>query len=217
MRIISFIAVTFLFTLSTYGKAEIITRSFDGNNVVFMNGAIEKGDMQRLVSLPIDWKRTIVLLNSDGGSTGDAIVISAFLVTNNVVTVVLPDHRCMSECALIWLSGFRKMLANSSIVGFGDSAYELNDEEKQLIGPMFLGEQFDPNISGLGFIAVGILLQKGLGIDFGFVSEFLAENVQSPKYLDKGDFDKYGIAVVFENDDNGELRDALRASGILSD
>ena len=109
------------------------------------------------------------------------------------------------------------MLANSSIVGFGDSAYELNDEEKQLIGPMFLGEQFDPNISGLGFIAVGILLQKGLGLDFGFVSEFLAENVQSPKYLDKGDFDKYGIAVVFENDDNGELRDALRASGILSD
>ena len=104
MRIISFIAITFLFTLSSYGKAEIITRSIDGNNVVFMNGAIEKGDMQRLVSLPIDWERTIVLLNSDGGSTGDAIVISAFLVTKKIVTLVLPDHRCMSECALIWLS-----------------------------------------------------------------------------------------------------------------
>lgn len=217
MRTISLLVIAILLTLSTHAKSEIIFRSFDDDTVVFINGKIDKGDMQKLVSLPINWERTMVLLNSEGGSTADALVMSAFLVTKRVITVVLPNHRCISECALVWFSGYRKMLARSSTLGFGDSAYELSNDEKQLIAPMLLGDQFDPNISGLGFVAVGTLLQKGMGLDFRFISEFLADNSQSPKYLNEADFEKYGIAVVYENDETEEFRNALRRSGILSD
>ena len=47
-------------------------------DVIFISGEIEKGDMVKFASLPIEWKRTIVLLNSDGGSAADAITMSAF-------------------------------------------------------------------------------------------------------------------------------------------
>ena len=210
--------ITLVFiTLSTNIKAEIISQSVGDTDVVFISGEIEKGDMQKFASLPIEWKRTMVLLNSDGGSAADATTISAFLVTKGAITYVLPGHQCLSECALIWLAGFRKMLSNSSNIGFGDSSYALTNEEKQLIGPMILGESFDPEISGLGFVVVGTLLQKGLGLNFDFIGEFLESSNNEPRYLSQADFDKYNIEVLFQDDESGAFRDALKGYGILSD
>ena len=96
-----FFMTLFFIILSTNIKAEIISRSVGDLFVVFVSGEISKGDMQKLTSLPIEKGKTIVLLNSDGGSTFDAITISAFLVTKDVITYVLPGHQCLSECALI--------------------------------------------------------------------------------------------------------------------
>ena len=211
-----FFMTLFFIILSTNIKAEIISRSVGELFVVFVSGEISKGDMQKLTSLPIEKGKTIVLLNSDGGSTFDAITISAFLVTKDVITYVLPGHQCLSECALIWLSGFRKMLSNSSSVGFGNSSYELNKKEKKIIGPMFLGESFNPEISGLGFVLVGAFLQKGLGLDFEFI-KFLKSSDKGPRYLSQLDFNQYNIEVLFEDDESGSFRDALKSFGILSD
>ena len=211
--------ITLVFiTLSTITKAEIISRSVGDTDVIFISGDIQKGDMQKFVSLPITWKKTIVLLNSSGGSAFDAMTMSAFLKTKPAITIVLPGHQCLSECALIWLAGSsKKMLSNSSSIGFGNSSYEINKEEKQVIGPMFLGEDIDTEISGLGFIAVGTLLQKGLGLDFEFVVEFLTSSDAGPRYLSQADFDKYNIEVIFDEDGLGTFRNALKPYGILSD
>ena len=202
--------------LSTNIKAEIIYRSIGDVVVVSISGEIEKGDMQKFASLPIEWNKEIVLLNSDGGSAADAITIGAYLVTKGAITYILPGHQCLSECALIWLSGFRKMLSNSSSVGFGNSSYELTNKEKQKIGPMILGESFNPEISGLGFVTVATFLQKGLGLDFEFI-KFLTSNDTGPRYLSKADFDEYNIEVLFEDDESGAFRNALKSYGILSD
>jgi len=212
------ILITLVFiTLSANIKAEIISQSVGDTDVIFISGEIEKGDMVKFASLPIEWKRTIVLLNSDGGSAADAITMSAFLATKRAATYVLPDHQCLSECALIWLAGFKKMLSNSSRVGFGDSSYELTNDEKKLIGPMILGESIDPEISGLGFVVVGTLLQKGLGLNFEFIGEFLVPKNNDSRYLNKAAFEKHDIEVLFQDDESGEFRDALKSYGILSD
>ena len=88
MRIL--IALVFI-TLSTNIKAEIISQSVGDADVIFISGEIEKGDMVKFASLPIDWKQTIVLLNSDGGSAADAITMSAFLATKNAIIYVLSE------------------------------------------------------------------------------------------------------------------------------
>lgn len=212
-----FLLTIILIVFSTNLKAEIISEPVDEIDVIFINGEIEKGDMQKFASLPIEWTQTIVLLNSDGGSAADAIMMSAFLATKGAITYVLPGHQCLSECALIWLAGDRKMLSNSSKVGFENSSYELTNAEKKLIGPMILGEDFDHGISGLGFVAAGQLLQMGLDFDFDFVSEFLTYSDANPRYLSQRDFDKYDIEVLFENDEDYSFRDALRDIGISPD
>ncbi|MDB4012001.1 hypothetical protein N9480_01255 [Planktomarina temperata] len=86
------ILITLVFiTLSANIKAEIISQSVGDTDVIFISGEIEKGDMVKFASLPIEWKRTIVLLNSDGGSAADAITMSAFLATKNAIIYVLSE------------------------------------------------------------------------------------------------------------------------------
>ena len=212
-----FLLTVILVIFSNNLKAEIISEPVAEIDVIFINGEIEKGDMQKFASLPIEWTQTIVLLNSGGGSAADAITMSAFLATKGAITYVLPGHKCLSECALIWLAGGRKMLSNSSRVGFGNSSYELTNAEKKLIGPMILGKGFDYELSGLGFVAVGQLLQMGLNLNFEFVTEFLTSSDVNPRYLSQRDFDKYNIEVLFQNDEDSSFRDALRGIGILAD
>ena len=76
-----FLSIVILIFFSTNLKAEIIFEPTAKIDVIFINGEIEKGDMQKFASLPIEWAQTIVLLNSDGGSAADAITMSAFLAT----------------------------------------------------------------------------------------------------------------------------------------
>lgn len=198
-------------------KAEVISKSIGDFDFIYINGNIEKGDMRTVASLPIKWEKTVVLLNSDGGSAFDAITISAFLATKGVFTTVLPEHRCFTECALIWLSGSNKFLSNSSSVGFKNSSFKLNKEEEQIIGPMFLGENYNSGVDGIGFLAVTQLLQQGLGLDLTFVMEFLTSSDTKPRQFTQEDFSKYNIQAQFNNDDSGEFRNALKSAGILSE
>lgn len=204
-------------TFSMSIKAEVISKSVGDFDFIYISGNIEKGDMRTVASLPIKWEKTVVLLNSDGGSAFDAITISAFLKTKGVFTAVLPEHKCLTECALIWLSGTNKFLSNSSSVGFKNSSFILNEEEEQIIGPMFLGENYNSEVDGIGFLAVTQLLQQGLGLDLSFVMEFLTGDKTKPRNFTKEDFDKYNIQVQFNDDDSGEFRNALKGAGILSD
>ena len=204
-------------TFSMSIKAEVISKSIGDFDFIYINGDIEKGDMRTVVNLPIKWEKTFVLLNSDGGSAFDAITISAFLATKGVITSVLPGQRCFTECALIWLSGKHKVLSDTSSVGFKSSSFEINEEEKQIIGPMFLGENYNSGVDGIGFLAVTQLLQQGLGLDLNFVMEFLTSNDTKPRQFTQDDFNKYNIQTQFSNDDSGEFRNALKNAGILSE
>jgi len=66
-------------------------------------------------------------------------------------------------------------------------------------------------------VAVGSLLKKGFGLDYEFIQEFVSPSDINPRYLGQADFDKYNLNVLFENDDSGAFRDALKGVGILSD
>ena len=204
-------------TFSMSIKAEVISKSIGDFDFIYINGNIEKGDMRTVVNLPIKWEKTFVLLNSDGGSAFDAINISAFLATKGVITSVLPGQRCFTECALIWLAGKYKVLSDTSSVGFKNSSYKLNEEEEQIIGPMFLGENYNSRVDGIGFFAVTQLLQQGLGLDLTFAMEFLTSNDTKSRQFTQEDFYKYNIQVQFNNDDTGEFRKKKKNAGILSE
>jgi hypothetical protein len=46
-------------TLSTDIKAEIISRSVGETDLIFISAEIEKGDMVKFASLPIEWSKRL--------------------------------------------------------------------------------------------------------------------------------------------------------------
>ena len=93
----------------------------------------------------------------------------------------------------------------------------MTNDEKQLIGPMILGESIDPEISSLGFVVVGTLLQKGIGLNSEFIVEFLIPKNNNLRHLNHATFENHNIEVLFQDDESGAFRDALKSYGILSD
>ena len=186
-------------------------------DIIYIQGEIEKGDIEKFNNQNVDWKKTIVLLNSVGGSIVDAMTISSLIKMKGVSTWVLPDHKCISECALIWLAGKNKILSTFSQIGFEDNFFLLNLEEIELLAPQILGEvPLQDDITGLGLIAVGSLLQQGLGFNFDFVQEFLSPKNVGMRYFQKGDFEKYNTNVQYEDDMEGALRRYLSENKIVN-
>jgi hypothetical protein len=86
---------------------------------VRLSGAIEAGDLDRLkATLPGDthmYNGNSLCLDSLGGSFDEGIRIAAFLVKAGVWTVIEPEAKCFSACALIFMAGSSYFEGNPSI------------------------------------------------------------------------------------------------------
>jgi hypothetical protein len=90
----------------------------DGTGAIFITGDIEQGDSARFRREAQKYSSAMVVLESQGGSTIEAIEIGKDVRLKGFGTVALNDSFCNSACALIWLAGSPRGLAKSGRVGF---------------------------------------------------------------------------------------------------
>jgi hypothetical protein len=130
--------------------AEIAGLYRNGQTTIRISGDIAEGDFERfqkqLDSAPADRVR----LDSRGGMIGEALAIGQLLREKKLTTIVGDGEECDSACAIIWLSGTRRVIEGKGKVGF-HAVYE------SLEGPQ---------ISPSGNALVGAHLSRlGLGND----------------------------------------------------
>jgi PAN domain len=81
-------------------------------------GDIVPGDANEFLGLALNAQTTLVLLNSDGGDADEGLLIAKAINRLGFGTAVVGNFRCMSACALIWISGKTRFLSRDAIVGF---------------------------------------------------------------------------------------------------
>ena len=81
-------------------------------------GDIVPGDANEFLGLALNAQTTIVLLSSDGGDADEGLLIAKAINRLGFGTAVVGNFRCMSACALIWISGKIRFLSRDAIVGF---------------------------------------------------------------------------------------------------
>ena len=87
------------------------------NDVIHISGTIQPNDFL-VLEVETDGldKPMVVSLHSNGGSFVPAIRIGALIRQKGWSTHV--EGRCMSACAIIWLSGSRKSMSTAAQIGF---------------------------------------------------------------------------------------------------
>jgi uncharacterized protein YecT (DUF1311 family) len=114
-------AVVMMFFALTFSAAAAEIELFDTGQaakMIFINGPIAQGDSDRFYEISEDLQRALIVLRSSGGIISEALQIGAEIKLRGFATYVPPGIRCMSACALIWISGERRRLSDGSVVGF---------------------------------------------------------------------------------------------------
>ncbi len=93
---------------------------------VALEGEIHEGDDVRFDALVKDMEEYVVMLHSPGGDVAAALSIGATIRQDRASTYVPSDMRCNSACALVWLSGSRRVMAADASIGF-HASYRMSD------------------------------------------------------------------------------------------
>jgi hypothetical protein len=113
----------FYATISMASAASITSvLSGQGKDVISLEGRIESGDYQRLVSLILDAvgsKRGVeaVRLNSPGGELTEAIGMAAAVKAAKTTTVVVSGATCASACFVVFSAGDGKAVGQGAKIG----------------------------------------------------------------------------------------------------
>lgn len=106
--------------------AEItIVSSGNGHQVVSVRGQINLGDDERFTRVVLKLDEAIVLFDSPGGNLSAGLGIGRVIQLKKFLTAVDADSTCASACALAWLSGSKRFVAQPGHVGF-HAAYFTN-------------------------------------------------------------------------------------------
>lgn len=100
--------------------AEIeVTSPNEGKEVVItIEGKIVSGDDEKFRNIAAKYSEAIVLLNSEGGAIVPAMDIGRTINLRGYKTAVYRSSSCASACALIWVSGSRRVIFEGGGVGF---------------------------------------------------------------------------------------------------
>lgn len=99
--------------------ADIEVRDLDsGDSLIAVTGEIVKGDAAKFKKIAAALDGAVVVLDSDGGATIEAIEIGETIRLKGFSTLVINGTTCTSACGLIWLSGSPRVLSNSAQIGF---------------------------------------------------------------------------------------------------
>jgi hypothetical protein len=96
-----------------------------------ISGDIAAGDHENFSKLAAQYDNALVILNSRGGSTIEAIDIGKIIRIREYTTVVFNNSSCDSACALIWLAGKTRYLESSARIGFHATYIEENGVAKE--------------------------------------------------------------------------------------
>lgn len=138
----------------------------------------------------------IVVLESEGGATIDAIKIGETIRIKGFSTIVLNRSYCASACALIWLAGSPRVLTKSARVGFHATYVDENGRKLESgVGNALVGRFFAIlNLPQKAIIFATSAPPSGvnwlshsnatsLGIEVNLVEDF----VEEPEALQEGD------------------------------
>ncbi|PWE54447.1 hypothetical protein DEM27_20285 [Metarhizobium album] len=75
--------------------------------------------------------RASVILQSPGGLVKEALHIGATIRMEGFATMVPADKQCFSVWGLIWVSGVRRYISDTSLIGFHAAYREENGEYRE--------------------------------------------------------------------------------------
>jgi hypothetical protein len=130
----------------------VIGVSSDGQPLVNLKGEIVLGDAKRFLALTSRLANPVVLLESPGGSVGEALQIGRIIRARGFQTVVRKGKICASMCGVLWLSGTRRLLEPGARVGF-HSAFDQQSHEVSGRANAIIGSYL--TLLGLSFDAIG--------------------------------------------------------------
>lgn len=114
----SLVLVNLLFACPT-GAIELNRIILDGGyQIIRVRGSIVRNDAQQFFDFTANVQRATISLEGPGGSVTESLEIGAEIRSRNFATMVAPTAQCYSACALIWISGSRRYLSDSSKIGF---------------------------------------------------------------------------------------------------
>jgi hypothetical protein len=86
--------------------------------IITIEGEIKSGDDEKFRAIAAKHSNAVVFLNSEGGAIVPAMDIGRTVKLRGYKTVVSDSDSCASACALIWVSGSRRVLFEGGQVGF---------------------------------------------------------------------------------------------------
>lgn len=99
--------------------------------LISLRGPIEQGDGDKFSKLAEGLHRASVILKSPGGLVKEALQIGAIIRMSGFSTMVAADQECFSACGLIWVSGVRRYMSDTSLIGFHAAYREENGEYRE--------------------------------------------------------------------------------------
>jgi hypothetical protein len=88
-----------------------------GGFAVVITGPIVSGDDTTFFNLTLPLENVIVLLDSPGGDVETGLSIGSEIVLRRFDTSVGKTNSCSSICAIIWVSGARRFMTPTSLIG----------------------------------------------------------------------------------------------------
>lgn len=140
--------------------AEIAIHPLGEFTFIEVSGDLESGDASLFAERTANVPKAIVTLLSDGGSLLAGIGIGETIRSKGFATLVPPNSRCASACALAWLGGTPRYMAADAQVGF-HAAYDGSSGNETGVGNAILGAYV--NKLGLSYSAVIYITQASPG------------------------------------------------------
>jgi hypothetical protein len=145
--------------------------------VVSIRGRLERNDHEGFKTAVSDIQAAIVFLDSPGGFLTPAMSIGLMIKRKKFETAVADGIACNSACALIWLAGNPRLMAEGAHIGFHSSQELLHkDEYNTAVGNGYVGYYL-----------------KSIELPWSAVLFVLKANPQSLSYLTQADSLKYEI------------------------
>ena len=134
--------------ISPWAEAAEITSSplKEGTDValIVISGEVSDGDSEKFRRVALTSKKAVVLLNSNGGSTIEALEIGKLIKIAGFPTYVSSYAPCNSACSLIWVAGSKRFLGASGKVGFHATYIESNGKRMESgVGNAIVGSYLD--------------------------------------------------------------------------
>lgn len=160
-----------------------VVRDGDGPAAITVEGTIDQGDDRRFADLALGVDNAVVVFESPGGNLVSGLEIGRAIRLKRFVTWVPDNTNCASACALAWLGGTRRLMADTARVGF-HAAYDESSGQKVP--------------TGVGNALVGAYLMQ-LGVTERGIVFFTEAPPTGIQWLTFAEAQKLGIDVVRYN------------------